>query len=89
MSQPKTILRTIDDREEIWYSDEYIKEQIELAFQAGIAIGLRIEIHFLQPLSDDVIPDYTNKFWEKINEEYSRNFNKGHVWKTVGKRTIK
>ncbi len=84
--QADTILKTTGD--EIWYSEEYIKKQIELAFQAGMSVGAKIEIHIMQPCSDKDVNDYTNEFWRRVNVEYNKNFNAGHVWSAAGKRSI-
>ena len=79
--QNDTILRTVTNGEdELWYSGDYIKKQIELAYLSGLSCGANIELHMIQPMNEGVIPNYTNKFWAKINEEYTKKFNKGFVW---------
>ena len=84
--QADCVLKT--DNGDIWYSEEYIQHQIELAFQAGISVGARVEIHLMQPLSKECLPDYTNEFWERINKEYTDKFDKGHVWRIAQKRKL-
>lgn len=86
--QADTILRTKENGEEIWYSGEYVRKQIELAFQSGMAVGAKIEIHMMQPMSEQAIPDYTNEFWRRLNIDYKNEFDKGHVWKVAGERSI-
>ncbi len=89
--QADTILRTNefgDSTGELWYSNEYVKQQIELAFRAGISAGSKIEIHLVQPRDREALADYSKEFWNRINEEYRSEFEKGHVWRVANKYKI-
>jgi hypothetical protein len=88
MSQPDTILRTTGNEREIWYSNNYLLQQIGLAFHAGISAGIKVEFHAVQPISGDMVDDYTNEFWLRVNEQYKEKFEKGHVWAIAGKSSI-
>lgn len=84
MKHADTLIRINDnEEEEIWYSDDYIQKQIELAYQAGIASGLRVEFHAMEPNDVDMVKEYISLFWKLLDEEYEAKFKQGHVWKQV------
>lgn len=87
--QADNILRTTENGEEIWYSQEYILRQMELAFQSGIANGIRVEMLMIEPASEDSAERCASIFWEKVNTEYKKQFDLGHVWRIAGKRELK
>ena len=46
----ETLIRERNGKEEIWYSDEYLKRQIELAYRAGINKGIKVNFHTITPI---------------------------------------
>lgn len=87
-----TLLREKDGKEEIWYSEEYfnkcvdksneyVKEQIERAYQAGLNRGIRVVIHSVQPITLAGLNDLTQHFYDKIEEQYREAFENQEVWK--------
>jgi hypothetical protein len=77
----ETLIRERNGKEEIWYSEEYLKTQIELAFQAGISKGIRVEIHALQPMDGDSVNNLINEFHRRREEEYQKAYSNGEVWR--------
>ena len=65
----------------IWYSGEYLKNQIETAYQAGLSRGIRIEIIAIQPTSNEDVNDLTQAFNSRREKEYKEAFQAGEVWK--------
>lgn len=87
-----TLLREKNGKEELWYSEEYfnkmtkisnnyLTEQIERAYQAGLNRGVRVVIHSVQPITSVGLNDLTQVFYNKIEEEYKKAFENEEVWK--------
>ena len=74
----------IEWRDKIYYSesymDNYVKEQIELAFKAGLSSGYKIEIHTILPNNDESTEELLKNIKTKLNKEYESEFSKGKVW---------
>ncbi len=83
--QANNILRIKDGAtEEIWYSGDYIKRQIEDAYMAGLCSASRVQMSFLILKGDEPeMKEYERKFWEEIQKEYKKRFEGGHVWKVA------
>lgn len=82
--QAETVLRTETD--ELWYSEDYIKQQIEKSFRAGIMQGIRIDFHAIHPRDEEHVERLFNQFWSRVDEEYEKRFNDGHVWGQVNRK---
>jgi hypothetical protein len=76
-----SLIREGNGKEEIWYSEDYLKRQIELAYQAGLSKGIRVEIHAIQPIDGKAVDNLTEEFNRRRTEEYKIAFSNGEVWK--------
>ena len=76
-----TLIRERNGKEEVWYSDTYLKQQIELAFRAGISKGIRVEFHALQPMDGRMVDDLTSEFNKRISDEYQKSYENSEVWR--------
>lgn len=76
-----SLIRERNGKEEIWYSDEYLKRQIEMAYQAGLSKGVRVEIHAIQPMDNKAVNDLTDVFNKRRIEEYQKAYSNGEVWR--------
>lgn len=75
-----TLIRERNGKEEIWYSDEYLKRQIEMAYKAGLSKGIKVEIHAIQPTDNNAVNNLTDEFNKRREEEYQKSFSNGEVW---------
>lgn len=75
-----TLIRERNGKEEIWYSDDYVKRQIEMAYKAGLSKGIKVEIHAIQPMDNNAVNDLTDEFNKRREEEYQKSFSNGEVW---------
>jgi len=78
-----SLIRERNGKEEIWYSEEYLKEQIEMAYNAGLSKGIRVEIHAIQPIHGKSVNDLTDVFNKRRLEEYQKAFSNGEVWRVA------
>lgn len=76
-----SLIRERNGKEEIWYSDKYLKKQIEMAYQAGLSKGIRVEIYAMQPMDGKAVNNLTYEFNKRRTEEYQKAFSKGEVWR--------
>ena len=76
-----SLIRERNGKEEIWYSDEYLKRQIEMAYQAGLSKGIRVEIHAIQPMDSKAVNDLTDEFNKRREKEYQKAYINGEVWR--------
>lgn len=75
-----TLIRERNGKEEIWYSEDYLKGQIEMAYKAGLSKGIKVEIHTIQPMDNNAVNDLTDEFNKRREEEYQKSFSNGEVW---------
>lgn len=68
-----------DGREEVYYSEEYLNQQIRLAHSAGVTYGLRVEMHAIQPMSGYAVDDLTEEFYKKVRETYDQMYRDFHL----------
>jgi hypothetical protein len=47
------LIKEINGKDTIWYSDSYIQKQIENAYMVGLANGSRIEVHCVEPFDSE------------------------------------
>jgi hypothetical protein len=76
-----TLIRERNGKEEIWYSDTYLKQQIELAFRAGISKGIRVEFCALQPMDGRMVDNLSDEFKKRVSDEYRKAFENSEVWR--------
>ena len=76
-----SLIRERNGVEEIWYSQEYLIQQMELAYRAGLHRGIRVEIHAMQPMDDKAVDDLTDVFQQRLEDEYREAQSKGEVWR--------
>jgi hypothetical protein len=71
-----------------YYSQAYLKNEMEKAFQAGMWAGAEVKV-VVSPISPKLdLDNIIESIWKKINEVYSKNFIEGRVWH-VGPKEIK
>jgi hypothetical protein len=90
-----TLLRDKNGKEELWYSEdyfnkcvdksnEYVREQIERAFNAGLNRGMRVEFHGMYDTNKQFDETYLNehikRFYDKLDEQYKEAFENDEVW---------
>jgi len=76
-----SLIREQNGKEEIWYSAEYLKIQIELAYRAGLHKGINIQFHAVTPMDSETVNDLTAEFKQRVEEEYQKSFSNKEVWK--------
>lgn len=77
-----TLVLKDGDKQQIWYSEEYLKHQIEEAFRAGLFKGVRVQFHAVTPMNSDAVNNLVDEFNRRIKEEYEKAFNSGQVWQS-------
>lgn len=65
-----TLIRERNGKEEIWYSDDYLKRQIEQAYRAGVHRGIRVDFYSVTPMDEKSVNDLTDAFKKRVEEEY-------------------
>ena len=78
-----TLIRERNGKEEIWYSDSYLKQQMELAYQAGIHKGIRVEFHAIEPMTGEAVDSLVSEFKRRLNEEYQKAYSNSEVWRVA------
>lgn len=76
-----SLIRERNGKEEIWYSDNYLKKQMELAYQAGIHKGIRVEFHAIEPMNGESVESLVSEFKRRLNEEYQKAYSNNEVWR--------
>jgi hypothetical protein len=79
------LIRERDGKDEIWYSENYLKQQIELAYTAGIFKGIRVDFHAIVPFNNEMVDDLVGEFNKRVNEEYYKAYSDHEVWKMKNK----
>ncbi len=74
-----SLIRERNGKEEVWYSEEYLKQQIEMAYRAGIHKGIKVEFHAITPIDDKMVVDLTKEFKNRVEEEYQTAFSNSEV----------
>lgn len=90
-----TLIRERNGKEELWYSEDYIKKLeekneirfrngLESAFSAGLNRGIRVEFHGIYDTSKAFDETYLNElikqFYDKLDEKYKEAFENDEVW---------
>tara|TARA_Y100001973_G_scaffold85920_1_gene128403 strand:- start:276 stop:506 length:231 start_codon:yes stop_codon:yes gene_type:complete len=70
----QSLIRERNGKEEIWYSSDYVKQQIERAYKAGLSKGIKVKIYAVQPTDNQALDDLTEVFNKRIREEYENEF---------------
>jgi hypothetical protein len=76
-----SLIRERNGKEEIWYSEGYLKQQMEMAYRAGIYKGIKVEFHAVTPMNGEMVNDLTTEFKKKVEDEYQIAFANGEVWR--------
>jgi ADP-dependent phosphofructokinase/glucokinase len=76
-----SLIRERNGKEEVWYSAEYLKNQMEIAYQAGISKGIKVEIHAIQPMDGECVNNLIDEFNKRRAEEYQKYYSNGEVWR--------
>jgi len=74
-----SLIRERNGKDEVWYSAEYLKQQIELAYRAGIHKGIKVEFHAVTPMNGEMVNDLTTEFKKRVEDEYQTAFGNGEV----------
>jgi len=75
------LIREKNGNDEIWYSENYLKKQVELAYQAGIHRGIRVEFHALEPSNLENAKKLVDEFKNRVYKEFENAFKNAEVWK--------
>jgi hypothetical protein len=78
MKQASVMLK---ENGQIWYSEGYIQEQIENAYQAGLSKGASIRFYAIHPFTEQQAIDYSIKFFQEVDKKYSEMYQLGKVIK--------
>ena len=73
------LIKEINGKDEIWYSEKYLKSQIELAYRSGISKGIRIEWHSIIPTNETTINETLKEFKKRVDQEFQISLNSGDV----------
>ena len=46
---------------ETWYSDEYVKQQMESAYRSGLHKGMRLQFHAIEPQRSECVERLVNE----------------------------
>jgi len=76
-----SLIRERNGKEEVWYSEEYLRRQMEEAYQAGLSKGIKVNIHAIQPMNGEAVDNLTDEFNKRRAEEYQKAYNNEEVWK--------
>jgi hypothetical protein len=76
-----TLIRERNGKDEIWYSEGYLKQQIEMAYRAGIYRGIKVEFHAVTPMSAEMENNLMTHFKNRVEEEYQIAFVNSEVWR--------
>lgn len=76
-----SLIREKNGKEEIWYSQDYLIKQMELAHRAGVHNGIRVEFHAITPVDDESVENLLTKFEKLVDKEYQRAMSNGEVWR--------
>jgi len=76
----QSLIRERNGKEEIWYSSDYVKQQIERSYKAGLSKGITVKIYAIQPTDDQAVDDLTEVFNKRIREEYEKEYSNDEVW---------
>jgi hypothetical protein len=74
------LIRERNGKDEIWYSEGYVKQQIEIAYRAGVSKGIKVEFHAVIPNNDEMVNDLTNEFKKIVEQECQIAFANNEVW---------
>ncbi len=80
MKQADFLEREINGENQLWFSPDYLRKQIERAYQAGLSAGFRVKLHAMVPINNDSLTNLENKFWENVYTEYKKRFENDEVW---------
>lgn len=64
------LLKEINGKETIWYSENYLKTQLDLAFRSGISSGIKVNFHAVEPCDRKQVDEMISLFKEKVEECY-------------------
>lgn len=53
---------------QIWFNEEYVKQQKERSYWEGFNKGVRIEFHSIVPQNDEEVSRCIKNFYEHIND---------------------
>jgi hypothetical protein len=73
-----------------YYSENYLKEQIEKAYKAGMIVGREqmVQFHSISPQDEIMEKNLINLFFENIETEFKKRFENNEVWKICSNREI-
>ncbi len=80
------LIRERNGEEEVWYSENYLKYQVELAYQTGLHKGMRVEFHAIEPMDGKAVESLVSEFKRRLNEEYQKAYSNGEVWRKQSKQ---
>jgi hypothetical protein len=75
------LIRERNGKEEIYYSDEYLKRQIELSYKAGLHKGIKVQFHAVTPMDGRAVDNLVSEFKRRLDEEYQISFSNSEVYR--------
>lgn len=66
------LIREKNGVEEVWYSEDYVTKQIELALQTGIHRGIKVEFHAVTPFNTKMVDELVVEFKKRVETEYNK-----------------
>ena len=74
-----TLIRETNGKEQIWYSEEYLKSMIENAYKSGMWKGRGMKVFNYIPSENS--KELIDTFKEGIESEYNKAFEASEVWR--------
>jgi hypothetical protein len=66
---------------ETWYSDEYIKQQMESAYRSGLHKGMKLQFHAVEPQSSEYAERLVGDIKRILDDEYQKSYNNSEIWR--------
>lgn len=77
------IIKEINGKDEIFYSKEYLIDQLNLAYQAGLYKGIRVNFHAIEPSNINEVNLLKKEFNKLLNEEFNKAFKNSEIIKII------
>lgn len=78
---------TPDKEEHVYYSEQYLENELYNAYRAGLMEGCKIEIHLTEPNNHETAIDYISVFFREIEKVFQNTVSK-HIKKYSINNTI-
>ncbi len=75
------LIKEINGKDTIWYSEQYLKNQMEQSYQAGLHKGIKVNFHAVEPMNESSKESLVSEFLKRVNDEYNKAYGNLEVWK--------